>query len=77
VKILKEIKFLEEDDKFTLKRLAENISESENKTEEILKNLEKESLVELDIYQEDIAPGECWPVLMNVWLTDKGRELIK
>jgi len=75
-KILSILKNLEDRDEFTIYKLAKDIGKSTEETRDILGDLSKQGLVELDEYDEEIGE-DIKTVLMNVFLTSRGKEKIK
>jgi len=75
-KILSILKNLEDRDEFTIYKLAKDIGKSTGETRDILGDLSKQGLVGLDEYDEEIGE-DIKTVLMNVFLTSRGKEKIK
>ena len=74
MKILRELQRLEDNDEFTLSKLAKGIGKSVEETRNILGDLGKRGLVELDEYDE-IVDYKMIPVLMNATLTKDNKEV--
>ena len=72
-KILSDIENLEYDD---ANQIAKSLDISFEKAEEILKDIEKRGLIEIDYSDEDIAPGEVLKVIYQCILADKGKNIL-
>jgi len=73
-RILSDIENLDYDN---ASEIAKSLGISQKDAEEILKDLEKKGLIEIEYSDEDIAPGEVLTVLYRCTLTNQGRKVLK
>ncbi|MAH47610.1 hypothetical protein CMI37_17445 [Candidatus Pacearchaeota archaeon] len=72
-KILKDIHLSD----LTVSQLSKKYHIKEKEIEDMLEELEKKSLIKIDYCDEDIGAGETKEVMMNLYITNKGKELLK
>ena len=71
-------KILEDIDKLdlTVHQLSKKYNKGQKEMENTLKGLEKQKLIEIDYYDEEVGNDEILEVIMNLYVTNKGKKLI-